>query len=164
MKRNMFLTRLARGVSLGFFVIGGVFAILAVVTLVTASDDAAVMIPDIAAEVLIVLGGFTFGSILYYAVKQQRLTSEQRSANSPPIRVSGNFRVEAGEVVKTDIEAENIVVAGTVLGNLLARHRIDILASGTVIGDVTAHRVFVAEGATFKGKVDLRKPKDARDE
>ncbi|GAK48967.1 hypothetical protein U14_00184 [Candidatus Moduliflexus flocculans] len=154
MKRNTFLTILARGLSLGCFVIGGVSATIAAVTLLTASDNAAVMTPAITLEGLIAFGGFTFGSILYYAAKQRHLAS----ANSSPIRVSWNFRVEIGEVVKTDIEAENIVVAGTVLGNLLARHRIDILASGTVIGDVTAHRVFVAEGATFKGKVDLRKP------
>jgi len=158
MKTNTFLTMLARGLSFGCFVIGGVSAIIAAVTLLTASDNAAATTSVIAVEGLMAFGGFTFGSLLYYVVKQRRLTSEQRSANSLPICVSGNFRVEAGDVVKTGIEAENIVVAGTVFGNLLARHQIDILASGTVIGDVTAHRVFVAEGATFKGKVDLRKP------
>jgi cytoskeletal protein CcmA (bactofilin family) len=42
-----------------------------------------------------------------------------------------------------------------VTGNLAAQNRVEIVSSGKMIGDIKAPRVIVAEGAHFKGNVDM---------
>ena len=41
------------------------------------------------------------------------------------------------------------------LGNIRGIERVEVLASGSLEGDVAAPRVVIAEGAFFKGKVEM---------
>ena len=66
-----------------------------------------------------------------------------------------NLLVGQSGVIEADIEAENINIGGMVTGNLIAQNRVEIVASGTMIGDIKSPRVIVAEGAHFKGNVDM---------
>jgi cytoskeletal protein CcmA (bactofilin family) len=63
--------------------------------------------------------------------------------------------VGAGGVVEADISAASLSVAGQVTGNVNAGHRIDIQAGGRLIGDVKTARLTIADGASFKGSVDM---------
>lgn len=63
--------------------------------------------------------------------------------------------VGAGGVVEADISASSLSVAGQVTGNVSASDRIDIQAGGRLIGDVKASRLTIADGASFKGNVDM---------
>ena len=63
--------------------------------------------------------------------------------------------VGAGGVVEADIRAASLSVAGNVTGNVSANERVDIQAGGRVIGDVKASRLTIADGASFKGNVDM---------
>ncbi len=77
------------------------------------------------------------------------------------IQLAKNLLVGQTGEIEADVEAENINIAGTVTGNLIAQNRVEIAASGTMLGDIKAPRVIVAEGAHFKGNVDMdtsRKP------
>lgn len=65
------------------------------------------------------------------------------------VSVGGNGTVEA------DINAESLSVAGQVTGNVTARDRVDIQTGGRLIGDVKASRLTIADGASFKGNVDM---------
>ena len=61
-------------------------------------------------------------------------------------------------VVAANIKAREIVVLGKVRGNLVASDRVDIHSEGSQTGDVVAHRISIADGAFFKGGIDIRKP------
>ena len=63
--------------------------------------------------------------------------------------------VAAGGVVESDITAASLIVAGNVTGNVVANERVDIQAGGRLIGDVKASRLTIADGASFKGNVDM---------
>ena len=74
------------------------------------------------------------------------------------ISLPGN-RVTVGRNgnVEANISAREIVVMGKVRENVTASDRVDIRAEGGFIGDVTAARVSIEDGAFFKGGIDIRK-------
>ncbi len=57
--------------------------------------------------------------------------------------------------VNGDIVAKSVSVGGKVLGNVKAGETFELQASGRIEGDVTAPRVIIAEGAFFKGNVEM---------
>lgn len=59
-----------------------------------------------------------------------------------------------GKVVAT-IKAREIVVLGTVHGNVEAREKIDIRKEAKVIGDIRTARIVIEDGAYFKGSIDI---------
>src|SRR3970040_1537074 len=63
--------------------------------------------------------------------------------------------VGASAKVSADIVAREIVVFGTVKGNLRARDRIEIKKDGSVIGDLTTARLMIEDGAYFNGSIDI---------
>jgi cytoskeletal protein CcmA (bactofilin family) len=63
--------------------------------------------------------------------------------------------VGAGGVVEADISAASLSLAGHVTGNVTAGERIDIQAGGRLVGDVKSVRLTIADGASFKGSVDM---------
>jgi cytoskeletal protein CcmA (bactofilin family) len=58
-------------------------------------------------------------------------------------------------VVEADLRAQSVVVAGQLTGNVSASSRVDIQAGGRLIGDVKAGRFTIADGASFRGNVDM---------
>ena len=56
--------------------------------------------------------------------------------------------------VVADLAAKVVTVSGTVVGNVMGAARVELKASGTVEGDVTAPTFVMEEGATLRGKVD----------
>jgi len=66
--------------------------------------------------------------------------------------------------IEAELQAKAIVVHGKVVGNVIAEHRVEIAASGTVTGDIRAPRVSIADGAMFRGSVDMDNRSSARDE
>jgi len=61
---------------------------------------------------------------------------------------------EHGTVV-AEIQAKSVVVCGQVRGDVTATGSVDVTASGTMLGNVKAPRVAIADGAKFKGNVDM---------
>ena len=64
---------------------------------------------------------------------------------------------EEGEV-KASIVGRTITVKGSVKGNLTAGEQIVLHSSATVEGDLTAPRVMMEDGATFRGGIDMGTP------
>jgi cytoskeletal protein CcmA (bactofilin family) len=71
------------------------------------------------------------------------------------LTVDGPVTVEPGGVVEADVGASSLSVGGTVTGNVTAADRVDLLSGGRLVGDVRAARVTIADGAVFKGNVDM---------
>ena len=74
------------------------------------------------------------------------------------IVLQGN-RVTVGRngQVAASISAREVVILGKVRGNVITTDRVDIRAEGTLVGDVTAARISIEDGAFFKGGIELRK-------
>jgi cytoskeletal protein CcmA (bactofilin family) len=63
--------------------------------------------------------------------------------------------VEQGAVVEADVTASSLVIGGHITGNVSVADRIDLQAGGRLVGDVKAARITIADGASFKGNVDM---------
>lgn len=63
--------------------------------------------------------------------------------------------VGANGQVKAEIRARQVVILGTVSGNVAAREKAEIRRSGHVVGDLKAGAVAIEEGAYFKGSIDI---------
>lgn len=59
--------------------------------------------------------------------------------------------------VQAHIVAKAIVVHGEVTGNLTAADKVEIRENGSVEGDIVAPRVAIADGAKFRGSIDMRR-------
>ena len=60
-----------------------------------------------------------------------------------------------------DIIAREVVVYGSVKGNLRARDRIEIKKDGSVVGDLTTARIMIEDGAYFKGSIEIDRGTEA---
>ena len=63
--------------------------------------------------------------------------------------------VENGGVVEADVSGGPITVAGTITGNINSGDRVDLQNGARVVGNVKASRITIADGAQFKGNVDM---------
>jgi cytoskeletal protein CcmA (bactofilin family) len=63
--------------------------------------------------------------------------------------------VEETGTVEADITGGPISVAGSVTGNIVSSDRVDLQNGAKVVGNVRATRITIADGAQFKGNVDM---------
>jgi cytoskeletal protein CcmA (bactofilin family) len=63
--------------------------------------------------------------------------------------------VEAGATVEADIEGQTVTVSGKVTGNVTAREKLELRPESKMVGNAKAPRIVVADGASFKGNVDM---------
>ena len=59
--------------------------------------------------------------------------------------------------IKAQVFAKAVIVLGEVHGNVTASEKVDIRDGGSVDGDLVAPRVAIAEGAHFRGSVDMQR-------
>jgi cytoskeletal protein CcmA (bactofilin family) len=59
--------------------------------------------------------------------------------------------------IKAQIFAKTVIVLGEVSGNVSASEKVEIRDGGSVDGDIVSPRVAIAEGAHFRGSVDMQK-------
>ena len=65
--------------------------------------------------------------------------------------------------IKAQVFAKAVVILGQVTGNVSATEKVDIRDNGSVEGDIVSPRVAIAEGAHFRGTIDMqRKPEPVR--
>ncbi len=74
-----------------------------------------------------------------------------------------NLTIGANGRIAAEIHAKTVLVVGEVVGNITADDKVEIAATGSMRGDIVAPRVVLADGARFKGSIDMdRKPAEAR--
>jgi cytoskeletal protein CcmA (bactofilin family) len=59
--------------------------------------------------------------------------------------------------IRAQVFAKSVVVLGEVTGNITAGERIEIRDNGSVDGDIVSPKVAIAEGAHFRGSVDMQR-------
>ena len=100
------------------------------------------------------------GTIIGHGITiEGEITSDEEVIVAGTVRgklaVEGPVTVEAGAVVEADIGASSLAVGGQVTGNVAASERVDLLSGARLVGDVKASRLTIADGASFKGNVDM---------
>ena len=64
--------------------------------------------------------------------------------------------------VQASVKAREIVILGTVHGNVEATEKIDIRKEAKLVGDIKTQRIVIEDGAYFKGSIDITKPEVAK--
>jgi cytoskeletal protein CcmA (bactofilin family) len=59
--------------------------------------------------------------------------------------------------IKAQVFAKSVVILGEVTGNVTATEKVDLRDNGSVDGDIAAPRVAIAEGAHFRGSIDMQR-------
>src|SRR5882672_2525829 len=67
------------------------------------------------------------------------------------------YNVTIGETgrVAAELHAKSVVIAGLVHGNVVAGDKVEVAATGTMMGDIRAPRVVLVDGCRFKGSIDM---------
>lgn len=103
--------------------------------------------------------------------------SEERTVLGPTIEVEGEIEgdedlivqgtirgkiasqkdvtVDDGGNVEATVKTRNLAISGRLTGNVEASDRVEVRAVGTMNGDVKAPRVVLADGAKFKGNIQM---------
>jgi cytoskeletal protein CcmA (bactofilin family) len=68
------------------------------------------------------------------------------------IETAGNVIVGPAGQVAANIIARNVLVAGRVRGNITSHERLEIVATGKVLGDIQAPTLFIEEGGKHHGR------------
>jgi cytoskeletal protein CcmA (bactofilin family) len=67
----------------------------------------------------------------------------------------------SGSSVKGNITAREVLVGGTVEGNIDAADRIELQPSSVVTGDIDAGAILIREGGIVRGRLNVRKHESA---
>lgn len=65
--------------------------------------------------------------------------------------------IGANARIKAQVFAKSVIILGEVTGNVAATEKVDIRDNGSVDGDIAAPRVAIAEGAHFRGSIDMQR-------
>jgi cytoskeletal protein CcmA (bactofilin family) len=60
--------------------------------------------------------------------------------------------------LQAGVKAREIVVLGSVHGNVEASDKIDIRKDAKLVGDIKTARIVIEDGAYFKGSIDITRP------
>lgn len=73
-----------------------------------------------------------------------------------PIQLTGcTLTVGHQGKITGDITAREVIIHGAVTGNVQASERVQIKATGSIVGDIGTARIVVDEGAHFKGSIEI---------
>lgn len=76
-------------------------------------------------------------------------------------RVEGKITLKKNLVVgekghvEADVHAATVTISGKVVGNVFAENKVEIVATGFLEGNIHSPKIVIAEGAHFKGSVDM---------
>lgn len=93
------------------------------------------------------------------------ITVDGEISGTEPISVEGTVKgkislqatvtIQEGGVVEANVETTEIHISGNMTGNVQASDRVEIKDSGRVVGDISSPRISIADGAGFKGNIDM---------
>jgi cytoskeletal protein CcmA (bactofilin family) len=75
-----------------------------------------------------------------------------------------SISIGANSRITSTVRAKSVVVSGEVEGDIKAADRVEIAATGSMLGNIAAPRVVLADGARFKGSIDMEPANAGRSE
>lgn len=71
------------------------------------------------------------------------------------ITTSGLLVIDNGAEVIADIKAKNVLLKGTLHGNIIASDRIEIESTGKLYGDIKTFKLKIADNVLFEGNCEM---------
>ena len=71
------------------------------------------------------------------------------------IQIDTSVMIRDSGLVKADLDAGNLNIAGGVIGNISVKEKVEIVNGGYVVGDIRAPRVVINDGASVKGHIEM---------
>ena len=93
-------------------------------------------------------------SILGEVVSSEDITVEGRVDGQLMVRDAALTIGEQAQL-RADIRGTRVVVKGQLKGSIVASERIELAASASVEGSLSANRVVLADGTSFNGGIDM---------
>jgi len=78
------------------------------------------------------------------------------------LTLKSRLTIGPSSTVKANIKAKEVVVAGTVHGNVEAENRITLRTGANLVGDIKTAGIVIEDGAYFKGGIDISKPEPSK--
>lgn len=75
------------------------------------------------------------------------------------INITADLRIGTKARIEATVHARNVMVEGRLTGDLSADDRVELVAGASVDGNIKAPKIVVAEGARFRGAVDMGSPR-----
>lgn len=72
------------------------------------------------------------------------------------IEADGDVLIAETGDVRADVSARNLVVGGRLTGTATIQERLELLATGTVVGDATMQTLIVEQGGLLEGNCQMR--------
>jgi cytoskeletal protein CcmA (bactofilin family) len=72
------------------------------------------------------------------------------------IQSSKALFVENSGIIKANIKVKSAKLSGVLVGNITAEERVEILSDGRMVGDLTAPKIIINDGAAFRGRIDMQ--------
>jgi len=71
------------------------------------------------------------------------------------VQIETSVMIRDSGLVKADLDAGNLNIAGGVIGNISVKEKVEIVNGGYVVGDIRAPRVVINDGASVKGHIEM---------
>jgi cytoskeletal protein CcmA (bactofilin family) len=71
------------------------------------------------------------------------------------IEITETLTVDAGGVVQADVDVKVLVVSGVLVGSVRAAESVRLTDKARVVGDITAPRVAIEQGAAYRGRIEM---------
>ena len=74
------------------------------------------------------------------------------------VNLTNDLRIGTKGRIEATVHARSIVIEGQVQGDVSADDRVELVTGSSVEGNIKAPKIVVAEGAKFRGNVDMGSP------
>jgi cytoskeletal protein CcmA (bactofilin family) len=64
--------------------------------------------------------------------------------------------IENSGIVKANIKVKSARISGVLVGNVTADELVEIAPDGRMVGDLTAPKIILNDGAAFRGRIDMQ--------
>ena len=71
------------------------------------------------------------------------------------VTLKKHLTIETTGVVVANVATQNITIKGELRGDMTAEDKVEIHNGARVVGNIVAPRIVIAEGARFKGHIDM---------
>ena len=71
------------------------------------------------------------------------------------VRLDADLTVTQNATLNASVDAHTVQVEGAITGNINAETQLSVEVGAKVVGDVSVPRLYIADGAHFKGKVSM---------
>ena len=94
-------------------------------------------------------------AVLDKAIKALGGEEKLKAVKAVTGKSKGKLTIGPSSKVNANIKAKEVVIYGTVKGNVEAENRISLRAGASIVGDIKTAGIVIEDGAYFKGGIDI---------